>query len=114
MKVEPRGKYAGVKVHLDGDEAKFLMEAFEAHSNDAKLQGIPKFGIFALKMGKKVRELLAEEPKLLEDRTDAEVAAILAKEAEKASLQLNAIKSGKKWQNIPKEDLESALLKHAK
>jgi hypothetical protein len=115
MKVEPRGKYGGVKIHLEPEECNKLMQAAE----NATKHGTPAPWIvvplnLAIQMGKSVKELLESEPALLEDRTPEQVAAILAKEAEKAALQLNAVKSGKQWQKVNKDELQAALLKHVK
>ena len=127
MKIETRGMYPGVKVHLDPEECEALIQASEKAPLSGGKDTVESLEIFqepgqlvikvlnfSKKMGKSIKELLQENPNLLAPRTDAEIAAILAKEAEKAQLQLNAIKAGTKWQKIPKEQLESALLKHVK
>jgi hypothetical protein len=119
IKVEPRGKYGGVKVHLDPEDCQHLIALADAGKTDnfAVLKGagpiiqIP-FGL-AYKMGKSIKDLLAKEPGLLQDRTPEQVAAILAKESEKAALQLEAVKKGKAWQTVDPDKLKQALLKHA-
>jgi hypothetical protein len=122
IKVETRGKYAGVKIHLDVEECEALMAlhndgnvAFDAHAAGAKFKDLHVPLSLAQQMGKKISGLLDENPDLLKPRTPEQVAAILAKEVEKASMQLNAVKSGKKWESkhIDKEKLKEALLKHA-
>jgi hypothetical protein len=121
IKVETRGKYAGVKIHLDVEECEALVKLADDGkvSNFAVLAGTSKtiqvpFNL-AYKMGKEIKDLLAENPDLLKPRTPEQIAAILAKEVEKASMQLNAVKSGKKWESkhLDKEKLKEALLKHA-
>lgn len=113
MKVESRGKYEGVKIHLDAEEAKILLQEVSmlkgAYGDEVNVK--TPIGL-ARKMGLKIREKLKENPKLLEKRTDEEIAAILVKEVEKASLQLERVKSGKDWKKVNKEELEKALLKH--
>lgn len=104
MKVEPRGKYGGVKVHLDSDECEMVM------SSDSKID----LTNFAQKLGKKIKNLLEDEPDMLKDRTEEQVIAILAKESEKARLQLDEIERGKDWKKVDPSKLKSALLKHAK
>lgn len=116
MKIEKRGKYAGVKIHLDAEECSKLIRAAEIEdfrqANNLKPIVVPLK--LAIQMGQEIRNLLKEEPNLLQDRSSEEVAAILAKEVEKAQMQLNAVKSGKKWQKVDPAELEKALLKHVK
>jgi hypothetical protein len=120
IKVEKRGKYGGVKIHLDPEEAKALMESAPILGDNADLYEQKSMQLLtvplklALKMGKKIGELAQAEPDLFNDRTPEEVAAILAKEVEKASLQLNAVKSGSQWQKVDPEKLAVALAKHVK
>lgn len=66
----------------------------------------------ARKMGQSIKDLLAEQPDLLKERTPEQIAAILAKESEKAGLQLNALKNGKDWKKIDPAKLEKALMHH--
>lgn len=104
MKIEPRGKYGGVKVHLDSEECERLID-------------VPTVSFtlpFVQSLGSKIKHLMQEEPDLLMDRTQEQIAAILAKESEKAQLQLNQIKSGSQWQQVDAGKLKLALLKHAK
>lgn len=115
MKVEPRGKFGGVKIHLDKEEVEVLLTkappniSEELSSKAIKLPGV--FGLIA-KMGKKIQALLQENPKLLEDRTDEEVIAILAKESEKSAMQLAIAKAGGKIDKVDPDKLQAALLKH--
>jgi hypothetical protein len=119
MKVETRGKYPGVKIHLDAEECEKLMQAskdFGGHTIKLHQQlGIQELVIpvsLACKMGKKIEELQQENPNLLKERTPEEIAAILAKEAEKAGMQLNQLKNGKDWKKVDSTKLEAAMLKH--
>ncbi len=56
--------------------------------------------------------ILKHEPHLLEARTPEQIAAILAKEREKAGMQLNALKNGKDWKKLDPALLKKALLKY--
>ncbi len=110
MKVEPRGKFGGVKIHLDGEEAQTLTNwpdnsTFET---DHAVLGL------ALKMRKKILQLMKEDPNVLTDRTPEQVQAILIKEAEKAQLQLQASLAQKDISKLDPQKLKSALLKYVK
>lgn len=114
MKVEPRGKFGGVKIHLDPEEAKVLIQA---ETVDMGYQPGPNPTVIptwklALKMGKKIKDLLQEDPSLLQDRTPEQVIAILAKESEKAALQLQQAKAGLDISKVDPAKLQAALLKH--
>lgn len=116
IKVETRGKYPGVKIHLDAEEAQQLIEACELIPGHYEAQPTPvsqSFGI-TKKMGMKIKQLLAQEPHLLQERSPEQIAAILAKESEKAALQLEALKTGQDWKKIDPDKLQEALNKHVK
>lgn len=95
MKIEPRGKYAGIKVHLDGDEARmFLM---------LKALGPVEFtpiSKFALTLGKHITKLVKEIPNLLEDRTEAQIQEALLGDQAKIAKQLDAMKTGSDWKKV--------------
>jgi hypothetical protein len=119
IKVERRGKYGGVKIHLDAEESKQLMDfsndgnlVFDAIVASNSLIHLKMPLKLAMQMGKKINQLAEEDPDLLKDRTPEEVAAILAKESEKAGMQLNALKNGKDWKKVDPSSLKKALLKH--
>ncbi len=115
MKVESRGKYPGVKVHLDPEECEALLKLTEISPyNKGQFTVIDVPLILARKMGKSIKELMAEQPELLKERTPEQIAAILAKESEKAGIQLNRLKNGKDWKKIEPEVLKKALLHHVK
>ena len=101
MKIEARGKYAGVKVHLDGDEAQDFLDYFNANMKGASFKGeiniLPKF---ALKLGEKITRLIKEVPNLLEDRTDEQVEEALQADLEKIEKQLAAKGEGKDWKKV--------------
>ena len=97
MKIEPRGKYAGVKVHLDGEEAAMFLEWAEKGIHLGDETNVIKF---ASKLGGKIQKLVGEMPNLLEDRTEEQIEKSLKGDAEKIEKQLKAIKKGKDWKKV--------------
>lgn len=98
MKIEARGKYAGVKVHLDGDEAEMFL-AFTAkkigYDEEARVMK------FVSKLGGKIQSLIGEIPNLLEDRTEEQILDALQSDASKIEKQLKALKKGgDQWQHV--------------
>lgn len=119
IKIEKRGKYGGVKVHLDKEQCELLLSLEKALNSqspgdEAAEAIIDQVQDLVEKIASKIRKLLIEEPTLLEDRSTEEVIAILAKEKEKAELQLARAKSGKDIAKVDPEELKKALLKHVK
>lgn len=137
MKIETRGKYPGVKIHLDPDECqklesgvldlkslpdpeKAVADGWVAwhkwldHADSGAIVELLTTARLGMKMGKMVKELQEENPDLLTERTPEQIAAILAKESEKARLQLEALKKGANWKKIEPSKLKSALLAHVK
>ena len=97
MKIEPRAKYAGVKVHLDGDEAgSFLKWADVKWSKDPNHSLIQ----FASQLGEKIQHLIKEVPNLLEDRTEGQIKEALTGDQEKIERQLKALEKGKDWKQV--------------
>jgi hypothetical protein len=96
MKLEPRGKYAGVKVHLDADECQALMIAFPEGSKAHK-----DFAVYSFpgKLAGKLHKLVKEFPDMLEDKSDDHVEAVLKAEAIKANAKLKALAIGADWQH---------------
>jgi hypothetical protein len=110
VKVETRGKYPGVKVHLDPEECEALIEATKVVKMPLVAPSVIQIPFnLARNMGAKIRDLLDEQPNLLQERTPEQIAAILAKDHEKAALQLNRLKNGKDWKKIEPEALKKAL-----
>jgi len=109
MKVETRGKYPGVKLHLEPEECEALIKFAAGSTELTKLSVVTPL---ILKMGKKIVALKEDNPKLLDERTPEEVKAILAKEVEKAQLQLKTLVQTGQFKEIDKEALKTALLKH--
>lgn len=117
MKVESRGKFPGVKLHLEAEEVTTLLEYHDIeavgvyHGSDHPGN---KLGALLHKIDKKVRALLQENPNLLTERTKEEIAAILIKEAEKSQAQLAHLQATGGLENLDKNALKSKLLHYVK
>lgn len=107
MKIEKRGKYAGVKVHLDEKECEELIQ-IALLSGDMNYSPFPPenkgmvqiaFG-FGQKLGKKIHALIEKEPDLLKERTPEQVQHELEVELESATLKIAAMKNGGNWKEI--------------
>jgi len=114
MKAESRGKYAGVKLHLEPEECELLIAVSKtmtvADFNSQLAAAVPLIA----EMCKQVRKLSIKLPKLLEERSTEEIAAIMAKEIEKQKLQLAQLKAGADWKTVDQDKLQAALLAHVK
>lgn len=112
MKIEKRGKYPGVKAHLEKDECELLMSfaadyALAHPDKTGSIKGKESNGIIlAFKLGKKIKLLLDEEPGLLQERTEEEILATLSKEAIESDLKLKAIGQGADWKKVKVEVLK--------
>lgn len=113
LKVETRGKYPGVKVHLDPDDCQSLMEWFEECSTKPTLK-LGLAGKIAAKMGQKIKDLLVDQPDLFKEKTPEQLAAILIKEAEKPQLQLKHLKATGSLEHLNQDSLKTALLQYVK
>ena len=102
MKIERRGKYPGVKLHLDGDECKAL-----AHTTDSGFLNRPEFSHISGEMMREIRKAVAkaikEDPTLLDERTEEEIKATLMKEYVESEKKLKHIKDGLDWKKIKVE-----------
>jgi len=102
MKIERRGKYPGVKVHLEPEEiAPFLaladdIEAAGLHSGK-KSTDTPDYITISIKIGKRIRKEMDTHPDLLKERTPAQVKEALLKDQAKITAQL---KAGKDWKHV--------------
>lgn len=92
MKVEPRGKYAGVKLHLDENEVKQLL--------DAQVHGAKAAQSLVQEMATSVSSALAKNPDMLKARTQAQIIKALKRDQKKISEQLAAIDGGKDWKTV--------------
>lgn len=101
MKIEKRGKYPGVKVHLEPDEAKvYIQFAKDITTSGQKLKGDITYVSLSAKLGTKISKLIEEDPTLLEARTEEEIKHELEVELESAQLKLKALNKGKDWKEI--------------
>lgn len=94
MKIEPRGKFGGVKIHLDADEAQRFLDI---NPNIQSGTDIHFSWDFARSLREKTAKLLKQTPNLLQDKTDAEVATELNLEKTKAEKKLAAMAAGHNW-----------------
>ena len=93
MKVEPRGKYAGVKIHLDAVETKILMDAVKGLGSDEEIEHA-SYWTFLDELREEVRMLYSEVgERLLMDKTKEEIAAAHKNELHKASKGLKKLKA---------------------
>lgn len=109
MKIETRGKYPGIKVHLDPDEC----VVFLALASDHKKEGseyqatsgaqIPSYFSLSVKLGKKIAALREENPTLFDERTPEQIHATLSKELIESQEKLAAIGKGADWKKIKVE-----------
>lgn len=96
MKIEKRGKYPGVKVHLEPDE----VEEVVRFAGSVKTE---TFGVRLLtKLGKKINTLTGEHPDLLEERTDDQIREVLEGELKAAQEKLALMDAGHDWKKVKK------------
>jgi hypothetical protein len=102
MKIEKRGKYPGVKVHLEPEEC----EAFLGLAKDVELgMGLlqpttPSYFTVALKIGKKMKKIAADDPTFLTERTPEQIEAALLKDKQKIEQQLQAGIANGAWKQV--------------
>jgi hypothetical protein len=100
MKIEKRGKYPGVKVHLEPDECALLVGVKSVdmgHQPGVKNPSIVAAFKFTAKLGEKIRKLQADEPDLLEERTLEQIREELELELRKAKEKLEKLNQGQIW-----------------
>lgn len=118
MKIEKRGKYPGVKVHLDGDEARRIMEdcveltSFNAKllakglknlgQNEGEVQGMITALEHASKLAKKIAKEFKDYPSLFDERTEEEIKVELETEFKASGDKLAAMNNGKDWKGAGK------------
>lgn len=95
-KVEKRGKYKGVKIHLSDDASQLLMNFSDSYDPTIRLQ----VEVLCIDIGKKIKKLQDEYPNLLVDRSPEEIKAELENEFESAKKKLEAIESKKDWKQV--------------
>lgn len=102
MKIEPRGKFGGIKVHLDAAETTEFLDRYKKH-REAILTGqvtqAPQtFNFdFSINLGKRIYKLIKEFPDLLDDKSEEKVKIELLLEKEKSEKKLALLASGQKW-----------------
>lgn len=99
MKIEKRGKYPGVKVHLEPDEVGAfikLAEDFLKIGRKLHKETVDYFTI-SVRIGKKILKVQSTEPDLLTERTPEQVKAALLRDKAKIEAQLNA---GEGWKDV--------------
>ena len=94
MKAEARGKFSGVKIHLDAEECQEILQCLEGSTLTWSSTFSAKF---LAKLGKKIKALLVEHPDLLEERTEEQVQAALLRDHGKIEKQLEALANGLDW-----------------
>jgi hypothetical protein len=87
-KIERRGKYAGVKIHLDGEQCKAILDLHHTMEE------------IGLSIHNQLLAALEEDPSILEDRTEEEIKAELMIEAQKSILKLTAMQHGGDWKAV--------------
>lgn len=118
MKIEKRGKYPGVKVHLDGEEARRIMEDCNsmleyspkaitkmvniAGGGTEAVQAIVTAFEHARKLAKKIAKEFKDYPSLFDERTEEEIKEELETEFKAAGDKLAAIEKGKDWKGAGK------------
>jgi hypothetical protein len=85
VKIEKRGKYPGVKVHLDRDEVRVFL---------GQMGGYPDL---VAKLRREIEKELKEHPDLLEERTPEQIKEELQLELRKAQEKLAKMEQGKQW-----------------
>lgn len=102
MKIESRGKYPGVKVHLEPAECETFLSLYK-DSKTASLissgQTKTYFGL-SVTLGKEINSLLKEHPGVLKPRTNEEIEEALKKEAEAAALKLRRLETNQLMEDI--------------
>ena len=77
MKLEKRGKFAGVKIHLDAEECRRMITTSAVGATP-----------LCIDIQKLIKDAIRQDPTILENRTSAEIEATLAKERSKAEQRL--------------------------
>ena len=102
MEAEKRGKYAGVKLHLDETESQKLLDwNVKRKAGKVIAETISEEAIeFCKQVAKAIKKLQKEYPDLLKDRTPEEVKAALEKDQAKIVKQLGKMAIGGDWKQV--------------
>lgn len=99
MKCEPRGKYAGLKLHLDEKESQEILDWHKLHKS-GNGEGSPVPIAFARNVAKAMLKILVEHPDMLKERTPAQVLEALNRDRKKIDEQLATIKQKGDWKKV--------------
>lgn len=91
MKIEKRGKFAGVKVHLDPEEAKVFVELHTRMCDATGPITYTPATALAAKIGKATRKIMAQEPDVFVEKTEDQVREALIKEIGKLTEKLGKL-----------------------
>ncbi len=99
MKCEPRGKYAGLKLHLDEKESQEILDWYKLYkSGNAQDSPIP--AAFCKNVAKAMKEILVEHPDMLKERTPEQIKEALLRDQKKIVEQLAVIKQKGDWKKV--------------
>ena len=93
MKIERRGKYAGIKLHLDKGECLEILDTITLGLSAACL----------MRIREKIRKAITDDPTILDDRTEEEIHATLSKEAIESKLKLEKMGLKEDWKKVKVE-----------
>lgn len=101
MTLERRGKYPGVKIHLDEVETRRVLDILfnpQALTPTHPSTAAPAHAFkFVAKMAKLIEKELVADPTLLDQRTIEEITLELTTERDKAIAKLAKIQEGQSW-----------------
>lgn len=99
MKLERRGKYPGVKIHLEPEEClRVCDQILWFNEQDPPDPGPAHYGSAGLrKLYKLIRKAIAEDSTIFDDRTDDEIREELEVERDKSVEKLKKMKNGEVW-----------------
>ena len=97
VKLERRGKYPGVKVHFDKEQCLVVLAYAKAPQDKPAKQ---TWKALMKEASAAILALSLEDPKLLEERTEAEIIAELEVEQKKSEKKLKEIAKGSDWKKV--------------
>lgn len=97
LKIESRGKYAGVKIHLDAKDSQELLDWLKFYETQGNTNVATTPLKFAKAMAKAIKNLLAENPDVLKERTPEQIKKAMLKDKAKIEKQLAA---GGDWKQV--------------
>lgn len=99
MEIERRGKFPGVKIHLDPAEVKAIgpLASFLEKIDPIKSVDARPGQKVVIKLASKIAQQLKEDSSTLQQRTPEEIRTELETERDKAIEKLARLDAGKKW-----------------